>query len=177
VKAPPRILLEGRPGVGKTTVAERLVALLRDAEVPVSGFLTSEMREGRRRVGFSLRTLDGERAVLAHVDLPGPPRVGRYGVDVASFEELAIPALAGSRTDSVTVIDELGKMELASPGFCDAVSALLERQVAVVATVLVGRHPFTDALKRRPDTETLQVTVRNRDQLPAEVAARLSDGS
>jgi nucleoside-triphosphatase len=174
VKAPPRILLEGRPGVGKTTVAERLVALLRDAEVPVSGFVTSEMREGGRRVGFSLQTLEGRRALLAHVDLPGPPRVGKYGVDVPSFEELAIPAIAGSRKDGVAVIDELGKMELASPSFCDAVSALLERQVAVVATVLVSRHPFTDALKRRPDTETLQVTVSNRNQLPAELAARVS---
>jgi nucleoside-triphosphatase len=174
VKAPPRILLEGRPGVGKTTVAERLVALLRDAEVPVSGFLTRELREGRRRVGFSLQTLDGKRALLAHVDLPGPPRVGKYGVDVPSFEELAIPALSSSGNGRVTVIDELGKMELASRAFCDAVSALLERHVAVVATVLAARHPFTDSLKRRRDTETMQVTVRNRDHLPGELAARLS---
>jgi nucleoside-triphosphatase len=153
------------------------VALLRDTKVPVRGFLTRELREGGRRVGFSLETLEGKRALLAHVDLPGPPRVGKYGVDVPSFEELAIPALAASGEERVTVIDELGKMELASPGFCDAVSALLERQVAVVATVLASRHPFTDALKRRPDTETMQVTVRNRDHLPGELAARLSEDS
>jgi nucleoside-triphosphatase len=177
VKHPPRILLQGRPGVGKTTVAERLVALLRDAQVPLSGFLTTEMREGGHRVGFSLETLGGKRAVLAHVEFRGPPRVGRYGVDVASFEELAIPALARTEEDCVTVIDELGKMELASPAFRDAVSALLERQVAVVATVLASRHPFTDALKRRSETETLPVTVQNRDNLPRELAARLTAGS
>jgi Mg-chelatase subunit ChlI len=33
-----RLLLEGRPGVGKTTVARRLLKLLREAGVPVGGF-------------------------------------------------------------------------------------------------------------------------------------------
>jgi nucleoside-triphosphatase len=35
-----------------------------------------------------------------------------------------------------------------------------------VATVQVARHPFTDALKRRPGVELVQVTVRDRDDLP-----------
>jgi nucleoside-triphosphatase THEP1 len=32
-KSPPRLLLEGRPGIGKTTVTRRLVDLLRDARI------------------------------------------------------------------------------------------------------------------------------------------------
>ena len=33
----------------------------------------------------------------------------------------------------MVVVDQLGKMELASPAFCEAVAELLGREVAVVA--------------------------------------------
>jgi nucleoside-triphosphatase len=170
---PLRILVEGRPAVGKTTVARRLAGLLHAAGVPLVGFFTEEIREGGRRVGFALETLDGTRGVLAHVELAGPPRVGKYGVDLPAFERLALPALSSPPAEGVVLIDELGKMELASQAFRSAVSALLEKPVTVVVTVHVARHPFTDALKRRPDVELVRVTAHNRDELPAQLAARL----
>lgn len=166
-----RILLEGRPGVGKTTVARRLAERLRDAGVSIDGFTTEELREGRRRVGFAVERVGGERGVLAHVDLPGPPRVGRYGVDLASFERIALPALAADA--DVIVLDELGKMELASPAFRAAVGSLFEGDRPIVATVHAFGHPVTDALKRRADVDLVQVTERKRDALPEELAARL----
>jgi nucleoside-triphosphatase len=71
-----RVLIEGRPGSGKTTVAARLVELLREGDVDVRGFVTHELREGRRRVGFEVETFDGRQETLAHVDLSGPARSG-----------------------------------------------------------------------------------------------------
>lgn len=168
-----RILLEGRPGAGKSTIARRLADRLGRDGIPVSGFLTEEIRESGRRLGFSLERFGGERGVLAHVDLPGPPRVGRYGVDLAAFERVAIPALEQAGKDEVAIIDELGKMELASDAFREAVAALLDRPVPVVATVQSASHAFTDALKRRRDVETMRVTTANRDELPELLAARL----
>jgi nucleoside-triphosphatase len=138
------VLLEGRPGVGKTTVAARLAALLQECNAVVCGFVTHELREGGRRVGFELETLEGRRAILAHVDLRGPARVGKYGVDVAAFERLALPTLAKPPKKGIVVIDELGKMELASESFCQAVPRLFDEPVEVVATVHAFRHPFTD---------------------------------
>jgi nucleoside-triphosphatase len=169
---PLRILVEGRPAVGKTTVALRLAALLLEAGVPLGGFVTEELREGRRRVGFTIETLDGARAVLAHVALPGPPRVGKYGVDLSTFERIALPALSSLPAAGVVLIDELGKMELASEAFRSAVLELVEKPTTFVATVHVARHAFTDALKQRPDVELVRVTARNRDELPAQLAAR-----
>lgn len=167
----PRLLLEGRPGSGKTTAAFRLVEIVRAEGMRVTGFLTRELREGDRRVGFMLETVDGRRGTLAHVRLRGGPRVGRYGVALADLERLAIPAL---RTDAdVVVVDELGKMELASVAFRDAVLALFERSVAVVATVHTRPDPFTDELKRRPSVAVLRLTQANRDELPIAVASRL----
>ena len=164
----PRVLLEGRPGSGKTTVARKLLDELRARGMAVSGFTTRELRDGGRRVGFEIESADGQRGLLAHADLPGPPRVGKYGVDLASFERLALPSIAAPK--GVVVIDELGKMELASEGFRQAVSSLFERNLPIVATVHAFAHPFTDKLKRRPDVETIRISQRNREALPGRLA-------
>jgi nucleoside-triphosphatase len=116
--------------------------------------------------------LGGERATLAHVDFPGPPRVSKYGVDLAAFERVALPALEKVQPGDIVVIDELGKMELASEAFCRTVRDLFERPATIVATVQLARHPFADALKQRPDVETIGVTTSNRDELPQQLAAR-----
>ena len=72
---PPRLLVEARPGAGKTTAFRRLAELLPSA----SGFTTEELRDQGRRVGFAIESLDGERATLAHRSLSGPHGWGRYG--------------------------------------------------------------------------------------------------
>jgi nucleoside-triphosphatase len=172
---PDRLLIEARPGAGKTTALSRLAERLNDAGVALTGFLTREMRGDRRRVGFEIETFDGARGLLAHVDIKGPPRVGRYGVDLEEFERLALPALEAPG-DGVVLIDELGKMELASERFREAVHALFQSPVPIAATVHTARHPFTDALKRSPDVSTIRLSAANRDRLPNEVAERLLAG-
>ena len=167
------MLVEGRPGSGKTTVAARLAALLAEHAVDVRGFVTRELRERGRRVGFQVESLGGDQAILAHAKLSGPPRVGKYGVDLDSFESIALPTLARPPRDAVVVIDELGRMELASERFCEAVTRLLEAPVDLVATVHVHRHPLTDRLKRRPDVERVKLTRNERDALPEQLADRL----
>jgi nucleoside-triphosphatase len=168
-----RFLLEGRPGVGKTTVARRVVTLLHARDLAVTGFTTKEIRRGARRQGFAVETIDGQRGILAHVELPGPPRVGRYGVDLAAFERVALPVLEEAPLSGVVVIDELGKMELASAPFRTAVSRLFEQEVPLVATVHVFKDDLTDALKRRRDVEVVKVSASNRESLPQEIVARL----
>lgn len=171
---PARILLRGRPGSGKTTVAARTAELLAARGVPVGGFVTDEVREAGRRRGFRVRRLDdGEFATLADIDLPGPPRVGRYGVDRDAFERLALPALEVD--GGVAVVDELGPMELASAAFVEAVEDLLERgDVAVLATIHAKPHPVTDRIAARDDSDTVEVTIDNRESLPEALAQRLA---
>jgi nucleoside-triphosphatase len=117
----------------------------------------------------------GAQEVLAHLGLPGPPQVDRYGVDLAAFERVALPALH-TPASGVVVVDELGKMELASTAFRAAVLELLGRAVAVVA-VQVRHHRFTDALKRRPDIRVVRVTEGTRDALPERLMERLVGGT
>ncbi len=171
---PTRILLEGRPGSGKTTAVRRLVELLQRDGVPVFGILTDDVRESGRRVGFAIERLHGPREMLAHVSFAGPPRVGRYGVDLGALERVALPALAEGRSASTAIVDELGKMELASEPFRAAVLDLLDRPVSIVATAQVAAHPFVRELKRRHAFTVERVTGATRDELPARLAERLS---
>ncbi|HEX2233985.1 MAG TPA: nucleoside-triphosphatase [Thermoleophilaceae bacterium] len=175
-EVPPRLLIEARPGAGKTTAFRRLAGLLRDSGAAVAGFTTEEIRQSGKRVGFSVESIGGEAATLAHVDLPGPPRVSRYGVDLEAFERVALPSLEAP-PGAVVLIDELGKMELASERFRAAVEDLFESELPLAATVQVARHPFTVALRARAGVEVVRLTAANRDDLPRQLAERLtSDG-
>ena len=169
-----RILLTGRPGVGKTTLVRQVVA----AGVPVAGgFLTEEIRKGGRRLGFRVRDVhSGREGILAHVDRKGGPRVGKYGVDVASFDRIGVGALRGALGRAgCLIIDEIGKMELCSQAFREAVAAAMDSDRAVVATVPIYGLAFVDELKRRPDVILIEITRSNRDALPARVMELLAE--
>lgn len=165
-----RILLTGNPGVGKTTVVLRLLELLA-GKARVAGFYTGEIRERGQRLGFRATALGGASVDLSRTSFRGKPRVGRYGVDVEAFEALVLPEL--SRPADLVVIDEIGKMECLSERFVEAVRALFERPVAIVATVAVRGPGLIAEVKRRPDVTIETVTRENRDALPGKIAGLL----
>lgn len=168
------ILLTGRPGVGKTTVIERLLRSLADIEA--GGFFTREVREASRRIGFDIVTLDGQKAPLARAGLRSPHRVSKYGVDVASLDRVGVAAIRRAvEAADLVVIDEIGKMELFSDRFREAVTEAVESPKPVVATVMAGRHPFVDALKRQPNVTLIEVTEASRDEAPDRVRRILSE--
>lgn len=162
-------LLTGRPGVGKTTCLRRTLDRL---EGPAGGFFTEEIRERGQRVGFALVTVEGRRALLAHVGRRGGTRVGKYGVDIEALDRIGVPAIgdAVSRRARI-VIDEIGKMEMASLAFCRAVEDALAAPVVVLGTILSTPHPWADRIKHRPDVELVEVTLANREELPGRLAA------
>jgi len=166
------LLVTGKPGVGKTTLVERVLDQL-CTSLRLAGFTTSEMRSrANERLGFRIVTVEGKQAELARVGLRSPVHVGRYGVDVEAFERLTLPELARRDVDLI-VIDEIGKMECVSGRFCRAVEKALDGQVNVLATLGIGQLPFLQAVRERPDVELLTLTERNRDAMVAELCARL----
>lgn len=165
------LLVTGKPGVGKTTLIERVVEKLRGS-LQLAGFTTTELRSPQgERLGFDIVTVEGKRSELARVGFRSSVRVGRYGVNLESFERLALPEL-GRRDADLIVIDEIGKMECASGRFRRAVEDALDAPINILATVGIGHLPFFQALKDRPDVEVVTLTVRNRDALVEELLLR-----
>ena len=167
------LLVTGKPGVGKTTLVERVIEGLR-ASLRLAGFTTTEVRgPDGERVGFAVVTLEGKRGELARAGLRSKVRVGRYGVNLEEFERLALPELARRDVDLIA-IDEIGKMECASGRLRRAAEDALDSPVSVLATIGISHLPFFDALRARPDVELLTLTERNRDSLVTEILARFA---
>jgi len=164
------LLVTGRPGSGKTTVVERVVASLPGGAA--TGFFTREARERGTRRGFTMQTLDGRIAVLADVRGDGP-RIGRYRVRLNELETLGVPALAPRPGVRLIVVDEIGKMECLSQRFCDAVRQALDSPTPVLATIARQGGGFIAAVRCRADVTIVEVTAENRDQLPATILASL----
>ncbi len=168
---PENVLLTGAPGVGKTTLIRRVVERL---DRPAGGFYTQEVREKGRRVGFLLVTLEGQQAILAHVTIASRQRVGLYGVDVAALDRIGVPAIRQAiQAEAVVVIDEIGKMELFSEAFREAVLEALDSPNPVLGTIMQRQHPWADAIKARTDVQVIQVTRQNRDRLVDRLVAWL----
>jgi len=126
------------------------------------GFYTEEIRRHGVREGFRLVTLDGQEAILSHIDIHSPYRVSKYGVDIDSLERVGVSALrrAAQQCDLV-VIDEIGKMELFSANFREAVYQMIDRGQRILGTIMLSSHPWADAIKCHPRVNLITVTRAN----------------
>jgi nucleoside-triphosphatase len=166
------LLVTGKPGIGKTTLVERVVERLRGS-LRLAGFTTAEIRGTHcQRLGFRIVTVAGKQAELARVGLRSPVRVGRYGVNLEAFEALALPELARRDVDLI-IIDEIGKMECASDSFRAATEKALDASVNVLATLGISNLPFLRTVLQRPDVQLLTLREGNREMLVAELCARV----
>lgn len=168
-----KVLLTGDPGCGKTTVMRRVIERLA-GEVPVSGFVTEEIREGGRRTGFRGITPDGRDFLLAHVDSPSEIRVGPYGVEQEGLESIGVPALRPGPATRLVVVDEIGKMECFSEAFRRAVQQLLDGETPLLASVASRGVGFVKNVRQDPRVTLLRMQRRSRDAMVGDLLRRLA---
>ena len=171
VRPPPalqkNLLVTGPPGCGKTTLVRRVVQEI--GGLPVAGFYTEEIREGRERAGFALVGLDGRRSVLSHVEVRGPHRVGRYGVDIPGFDSFLDGLGAGDPGLRLVIIDEIGKMECLSGRFRSFLGERLGAPVPLLATIALRGTPPIERVKTRPDVRIITMGHEDREEKFREV--------
>ena len=149
-------LLTGRPGTGKTSLIKQVVAKTKGN---AGGFYTEEVRSQGVRQGFRLVTLDGQHTILAHVNIHSPYRVSKYGVDIDSLNRVGVSSLRQAAKEcDLVIIDEIGKMELYSASFREAVSQIVGSDKRVLGTIMLPPNPWADEIKCRPQVNLITVT-------------------
>lgn len=165
------ILITGPPGIGKTTLIRNVCNAVGDQQI--AGFYTEEMRRNGERQGFELVGLSGERAILAHVEIRSPFRVGKYGVDVDSLDRFLQTLAFLEPTTDLIVIDEIGKMECFSAVFRHLAQNALASETPVVASVAQRGSGFITEVKERWDVKLLNMGWDNRDHLLPQILGQL----
>ena len=166
-----KTLITGRPGVGKTTLVQKIVERMQS--VKMAGFYTAEIRSRGSRLGFELQGLNGMRRTLAHVDIDSQHRVGKYGVDAVGFEKFLETLDLLNPDVELIVIDEIGKMELFSNRFRSLVCDALNSDKQVLASIPLKGNEFIREIKQRSDIHLFEVTHGNRDHLPEAIVEGL----
>lgn len=156
------ILLTGEPGIGKSTIIQTIITSFNG---PIKGVYAEEENIDGERTGFFLRTLEGKSDYLAHQNMLSTHRIGKYGVNVAAIESLAVPSIS-PLDDSLVIIDEIGLIQLCAPHFLEAVIYALDHAPRVLGTISMHNTEEFLKIKQRPDVQIIEVILENRNTLP-----------
>ena len=160
-------LLSGAPGAGKTTIIKQTIDMINRK---AGGFYTREIRQQGVRQGFELVTLDGASVILAHTNIDSPYRLNKYGIDIKKLDMIGVSALQRAMKEcDIVVIDEIGKMELFSSAFREAVLEVLNSKKKLLGTIMLPSHPWADHIKQDPRVQVQHVSRSNHQQILEEI--------
>ena len=172
------VLVAGLPGVGKTTLIQRIHDRYRNKGLNVVGMTTREVREGDQRVGFKITNLSsGEEGWLARVgDGPGPI-VGKYKVVTKYLDSIGVVPLkqAVEQPNDLVLIDEIGPMEMTSRAFKEVLAELLSKRGRVVATVKYGSHYPELARIPAASAVSFEISRDNREEVFQKITGIVDD--
>lgn len=162
-------LITGKPRVGKSTSVKNIINHL--GPDICGGFYTEEIRDSSDRVGFKCVSVDGQSQEIANVELNSPIRVGRYGIDIKSFEDFVIPLIETSlKSKKVIVLDEIGFMQMLSIPFQELVQDMMAQSNHIIlGTIPVDSHPVIDKLRSHPKVSIISMDHVNRVLMTEEI--------
>ena len=161
------ILLTGLPGVGKTTIVNRLAEYYVGKGLKLSGITTREVRASGVRIGFKITDLEtGREGWLARKNSNTGPHVGPYRVALEDLEMIGANALATAATGSadIIVVDEVGPLEMTSYAFRNSLSKILSGNRPTIVTVKMGSN-YREIEQIRGKSVRFEITTENRDTI------------
>jgi len=170
--SPKNLVVAGAAGVGKTTLVKEAAWPWRER---IGGFWTESIMEAGARVGFRLRTFDGQEALLASKSLASTARLNKYGVDLDVLERIGVAALQRSLAEGrLTVIDEIGAMGSLSASFRETCLACLSSEAPVLATIRLRTKGFEEPVRRLAQTAVVELRRGSYEAVRTEVRAWLA---
>ena len=167
-----KVFITGIPGIGKTTAMLKLASLLEREKIDFAGFVTPDIRVKGKRIGFLIKDLkSGETKLFASKEklkLESPSaKFAGYWLDLEALESIAVPILESSA--KILLIDEIGKMELFSKRFKEALLRVLKGDKIIVATL---HRKLVDEFRKYG--EVIWLTLENRERIPVDLFNRIS---
>lgn len=165
-----KLLLTGLPRTGKTTLFQKLISLLDDPFWIVSEEIRNEANE---RIGFKAKTSNGEEGVFAHKkDIVSDHHIGDYAVDLNQIDRLFSQPLENFEGDQFIAIDEIGRMQILSANFLQAIRKTFSSDVNIFATIRYG-DDWTKEFTDREGVITFILTEENRTSIEEYITAAL----
>ncbi len=161
-----KVLLTGKPGVGKSTIIEKVAG---NFPRRVAGIVGREVRDASgKRVGFEANDFEGNRKLLSHVSLIDSQYVigNKYFVDRTVIDEFIVPELQKNNENKLVIVDEIGRMQSVSNTFLKTVVNLLNKKINFLGTIVLDPEPWSLQFKEHPEVVLIEVTENNRDDLP-----------
>lgn len=171
------VLITGPPGIGKTSILNKVKEEIKNRGYVVGGFFCPEILEDGKRTGFKIIDIEtGKSGVLASITCE-EPRVSKYGVNLKDIDQIGVRAIEKSLDKADFIfIDEIAPMELKSLKFRKAVEKAIEVEKPVIAVIhQKSRDELILKLKNSGLSMIFEVSFRNRDFLDQEILCIIQD--
>lgn len=163
-----KILLTGKPGVGKSTILDKV---RHDFKGEKFGIISQELRDKEgHRLGFEAVNSQGDRKMFASIDQIKSNYIvgGKYHVDLSVIDKFVVPAIAAgiNMPEGLVFIDEIGRMQAFSQKFLETINNVLNSDTNILATIVYDPEPWSIQFKTNHQVILVQVSQLNRDILP-----------
>ncbi|MDR1289011.1 MAG: nucleoside-triphosphatase [Holosporales bacterium] len=163
-----KIILQGPPGIGKSTILQKVYTLL-EAKNP-KGCIVEEERKNGDRVGFIIKYLpEGDVTRLASIrEKLSDIYLSKYSINIEAIENEMIPYMLSMTSDSphgVFIFDEIGRMQQKSEKFLPAVDHIMSISKPVIATIVNDDEIWARKYKNDDRNFIIKVTELNRDHI------------
>ena len=166
------IFLQGPKKIGKSTIIRKMLEILTaDTNIKPGGFFTWNGGEADPHVYMRPACTGTENKTLRLASYD--PESGLIS-DNQVFERDGVEILTGSKGANLIIMDELGFLESKAPLFRKAVLDILAGDIPVLGVLRLGGVPWHNDIKSNPQVTVIDVNENNRDELPRELAEKIS---